>query len=67
MWKIELNWTSVNDASRLPTIGKPLLCKCPLWNDVGFQVATWDGTEFSYEDQPNGNFSQCVEAWVEIE
>lgn len=37
-----------------------VLTKCPEWCNEGFHVATWNGTEFEYRDQPNNMFDDLV-------
>ena len=33
-----------------------VVVKCPEWCEAGFQVASWNGVEFEYADQPNDKF-----------
>ena len=44
-----------------------VICKCPEWNDEGFQIATWSGKEFEYSGQPNDMFNELVVAFLPID
>lgn len=48
-------------------LGQIVLCSCPEWNDLGFQVAEWDGKKFHYEEDPNGTFDEYVEAFYTLD
>lgn len=37
-----------------------VICKCPHWNEEGFQIAFWNGDEFEFDDQPNYLFDKQV-------
>lgn len=58
-----INWIDVGDIEP-PQNKRPLICYCPNWCDIGYQIAYWNGDEFHYEDQPNDNFNMHVEAWA---
>lgn len=58
-----MNWNAVDENFPPPT-DEPLLCFCPRWSDIGYQVATFNGKKFMYEDQPNDNFDMHVERWA---
>jgi hypothetical protein len=47
--------------------GQMVLCRCPKWNDEGYQVATWNGEEFEYSGQPNDMFNDLVIAFVKLD
>ena len=47
--------------------GQLVVCKCPEWNDEGFQIATWEGEEFEYSGQPNDMFNELVVAFLPID
>ncbi len=55
------NWMSISD---VPPIGRPLLCYCPDWSDLGYQVAEYKSGRFDYADAPNDSFDDCVEQWA---
>ena len=58
-----MEWHVVDKNEKIP-IRRPLLCYCPMWCDIGYQVAVFDGKEFSYEDQPNEMFDRNVLEWA---
>lgn len=58
-----MNWINVTD-ERKPYTNRPVICYCPDWSDIGYQVAQWDGKEFYYEDQPNDMFNRHVKSWA---
>jgi len=41
-----------------------VLCKCPEWNEEGFQIATWNGNEFEYSMQSNELFNSLVVSFM---
>lgn len=41
-------------------VGDLVLTKCPGWCPEGFQIATWNGSIFEYESQPNDWFDKDV-------
>lgn len=47
-----------------PPINRVLLCCCPEWNESGYQVAKWNGDEFTYDEQPNSMFNGMVVEWA---
>lgn len=49
-----------------PRNGQLCLCRCPQWNDEGYQVARYEDGEFGYNDQPNHAFNLCVIAWLPL-
>lgn len=55
-------WIDVITGKWPPTY-RVLLCYCPKWCSLGYQVAIWDGDRFSYEEQPNEDFSKHVVSW----
>jgi len=44
-----------------PAINRKVLCYCPKWNSLSYEVAVWDGKSFTYYEEPNNDFSDCVE------
>lgn len=58
-----MNWIKSTDKIK-PQKGRVVLCYCPGWNDLGYQVGVWDGHGFCYEEQPNEMFSDYVESWA---
>jgi hypothetical protein len=47
-------------------IGQLALCYCPEWCGTGYHVAKWDGEKFDYDEEPNGNFDNCVEGYLPL-
>lgn len=47
--------------------GQIVLARCPEWNELGLQVAQWDGEVFYYDDQPNDDFHQCVTSYMSLD
>jgi len=54
-------WHDVLDIK--PAIGRNVICYCPKWNSLGYVVAIWDGKKFTYYEEPNDCFDECVEMW----
>jgi hypothetical protein len=46
-----------------PTNGQLVICRCPNWNEEGYQIATFNGSEFEYNAMPNDMFNENVIAW----
>lgn len=44
-----------------------VICRCPNWNDEGYQIATWNGEEFEFSAQPNNMFDENVIAFCPID
>lgn len=44
-----------------------VLCRCPEWNDEGYQIAEWNGEEFEYSGQPNDMFNSLVIAFMVLD
>jgi len=57
-------WLENEDGEVKPKRGVIVLCYCPDWSDIGYQVAKWNGKEFYYEDQPNETFGSYVVSWA---
>lgn len=55
MYRSEIDTDNLKD-------GQLVICKCPEWNDEGFQIATWNKRiqEFEYCGQPNDMFHDTV-------
>ena len=47
-----------------PPPGRLLLCRCEEWNDEGYQIARYVGKKFTYSEQANGGFDECVTDWA---
>ena len=57
-----LNWIGVKEKIK-PQRERVLICYCPEWSEIGYQVAKWNGKEFYYDEQPNNDFNGLVEKW----
>lgn len=46
-----------------------VICRCPDWNDEGYQVAQWcdSDKEFWYSGQQNDMFNKCVIAFCPLD
>jgi len=55
-------WISVKNTTKPPK-NRPLIAHCPQWSDSSYQICTWDGKSFSYDEDPNGSFEEYVIAW----
>jgi hypothetical protein len=64
--KIRLSYISVEKAKDLEP-NQLVLCKCPKWNDEGYQVAIWNGTEFEYSGQQNDGFNDLVTHFTKLD
>ena len=43
-----------------------VICRCPNWNDIGYQIAKFENDKFCYDDQPNERFDENVIAWTPL-
>ena len=59
-----MNWISRSNQEIKPPIDRALLCYCPEWNDSGYQIATFNGREFEYDEMPNEMFDALVTDWT---
>lgn len=50
-----------------PKEGQLCICRCPNWNELGFQIATFENGEFTYPEQPNDDFDKNVLAYCPID
>lgn len=50
-----------------PQDGQLCLCRCPEWNEEGYQVAIYKDRVFQYSDQPNKYFDRKVIAWIPLD
>lgn len=57
-------WVNVAGSGIEPPKERNVLCFCPEWNESGYQVAKWSGTQFYYESQPNELFDGYVTDWA---
>ena len=55
-------WIDIN--VMLPATDRKVLVYCPRWNSLGYEVAIYDGKKFTYYEEPNDDFSDCVEMWA---
>jgi hypothetical protein len=53
-----------NSTENKPKEGKLLICYCPYWCELEYQIATYEDGSFDYPDSPNNKFDECVEGWV---
>ena len=44
-----------------------VVCRCPDWCSIGYQVAKWNGDEFYCDDDPNGIFNDYVIAFLPLD
>lgn len=44
--------------------GQLALCYCPGWNELGYQVAVWQGNKFDYAEAGNDDFDKHVKAFL---
>lgn len=50
-----------------PEQGQLCFCRCPNWNDSGFQITRYASKKgFYYEDQLNPLFNDYVEHWYPL-
>ena len=56
------NWHNIKD--KLPATDRKVLCYCPKWNNLGYVVGIWNGNKFTRCEEPNNDFSECVEKWT---
>ena len=61
---MDLNFKGLREK---PSNGQLCVCRCPDWCELGYQVATWTGTEFEYPEQPNYMFNDSVIAWLPLD
>ena len=52
--------------NKKPEKGQLCICRCPEWCDEGYQIATYDGEGFDYDNAPNGSFNEYVIAWLAL-
>jgi hypothetical protein len=50
-----------------PKEGQLCLCRCPEWNEEGYQVAVYEDGEFGYNSQPNRLFHKYVIGWMALD
>ena len=51
---------------KTPNESQLVICRCPEWNDEGYQVAIFENNEFQYTDQQNDMFNDLVIAWLPL-
>jgi len=46
-----------------------VICRCPEWNEEGYQIAQYDATDESiwYTGQQNDNFESCIVAIAKLD
>ena len=59
-----MNWINVASSEIKPPRDRAILCFCAEWNDSGYQVAKWSGTQFYYDEQSNNLFDGYVTDWA---
>ena len=47
--------------------GQLVLARCPNWCDEGYQIATYNGSEFEYSSDPNGSFNEYIIAFMPLD
>lgn len=47
-----------------PKQNEDLICFCPNWNEIGYQIARYEDGEFTYPEQPNNWFHENVIGWA---
>ena len=50
-----------------PKEGQLVICRCPEWNDEGFQIARYEDGEFHFSGQPNSMFNDLVISWTPLD
>ncbi len=53
--------------SEKPKEGQLVICRCPEWNDEGFQTAKYEDGEFQFSGQPNNMFNDLVISWSPLD
>ena len=61
---MELEWFKA-DGVFVPLDGSKVICKCPEWCELGYQIAIFVNGKFTYPEQSNDSFHDCVE-WFAI-
>jgi len=46
-----------------PPKNRLIIAYCPMWCDSGYQICEYSNGKFSYADQPNDSFNECVVKW----
>lgn len=59
-----MNWVNIASSGMKPPIGRAVICYCRDWCGLGYQIATWNGKEFEYIEQPNDMFDLTVTDWA---
>lgn len=59
-------YKGISEAKKL-ICNQMVICRCPHWNDEGYQIAIWNGDEFEYSGQPNDEFNSLVIAFMPID
>jgi hypothetical protein len=45
--KTKIMYKGIDEAKKL-NYDQLVICRCPEWNDEGYQIATWNGEEFEF-------------------
>ncbi|MDM1548736.1 hypothetical protein HX096_12820 [Empedobacter falsenii] len=63
-----MEYYSVNEKKLLKD-EQTVICRCPEWNDEGYQIAVYSKSddEFWYSGQPNNMFNDLVIAFCPID
>jgi len=64
--KTKIMYKGIDEAKKL-NYDQLVICRCPEWNDEGYQIATWNGVEFEFSGQPNDMFNDLVIAFLPID
>jgi hypothetical protein len=51
---------------KTPNEGQLVICRCPNWNEEGYQIAVFENKEFQFSGQPNNQFNDLVIAWTPL-
>jgi hypothetical protein len=58
--------TMYSKTEKQPEEGQLVICRCPNWNEEGYQIAQYENGEFAYCGQPNNMFDENVIAWLPL-
>lgn len=51
---------------KTPNESQLVICRCPNWNEEGYQIAVFENKEFQFSGQPNDQFNDLVIAWTPL-
>lgn len=61
-----MDYLGLNETKNLKR-NQLVICRCPHWNEEGYQVAVWNGKEFEYSGQQNDMFNGLVTAFIRLD